>query len=377
MEFLTGLWTYLVPFLFVLTVLVFVHEMGHYLVARWCGVAVETFSIGFGREVAHWHDAKGTRWRIGWLPLGGYVKFFGDADAASFKSLDSAGISAEERAQFFNEKPLMVRTAVVSAGPIANFLLSVVLLAGLFGIVGQPFTPPIIHQVLPDTAASAAGFEAGDRIVEIDGQSIDRFEEMQQLIMSSPGQSLVMIIARGERELQVDVTPGTRTLTDRFGNVHNVGYLGVQRSGVDFIRHDPLSAAWYAVKQTYNFTALTLRYVGQMIVGLRSADDLRGPIGIVQMSGQAAQIGITSVVQFMAVLSISLGLINLFPIPVLDGGHLLFYAYEAVRGKPLGERAQEYSFRVGLALVVGLMVMATWNDLIQLEVFDYVVRLFS
>ena len=377
MEFLSGLWTYLVPFLFVLTVLVFVHEMGHYLVARWCGVAVETFSIGFGRELFHWHDSKGTRWRVGWLPLGGYVKFLGDADAASVRGADVSDATPEERANYFQEKSLGVRTAVVSAGPIANFLLAVVLLAGLFAIVGQPFTPPVIHEVLPDTAASAAGFEAGDRIVEIDGLGIDRFEEMQQMIMSSPGQLLVMIVERGSNQLQLDVTPGVRTLTDRFGNIHNVGFLGVQRSGVDFIRHDPLNAVWYAVKQTYTFTAMTLRYVGQMIVGLRSSDDLRGPIGIVQMSGQAAQIGVTSVVQFMAVLSISLGLINLFPIPVLDGGHLLFYAFEAVRGKPLGERAQEYGFRVGLALVIGLMVIATWNDLVQLEVFEYVARLFS
>jgi len=377
MEFLSGLWTYLVPFLFVLTVLVFVHEMGHYLVARWCGVAVETFSIGFGRELFHWHDAKGTRWRVGWMPLGGYVKFLGDADAASVRSVDVSDATPEERANYFQEKSLGVRTAVVSAGPIANFLLAIVLLAGLFAIVGQPFTPPVIHEVLPNTAASAAGFEAGDRIVEIDGHGIDRFEEMQQVIMASPGQFLVMIVERENSELQLDVTPGSRTLTDRFGNVHNVGYLGVQRSGVEFIRHDPLSAVWYAVRQTYTFTVMTLRYVGQMIVGLRSSDDLRGPIGIVQMSGQAAQIGVTSVIQFMAVLSISLGLINLFPIPILDGGHLLFYAFEAVRGKPLGERAQEYGFRVGLALVVGLMVIATWNDLVQLEVIEYVARLFS
>ena len=377
MDFLSGIWTYLVPFLFVLTVLVFVHEMGHYLVARWCGVAVETFSIGFGREIVHWHDSRGTRWRVGWLPLGGYVKFFGDADATSVRSADDATLSSEERADYFQEKPLGVRTAVVSAGPIANFLLAVVLLAGLFTVVGQPFTPPVIHEVVPDTAAAAAGFQAGDRIVEIDGQSIDRFEELQQLIMSSPDQPLVVIVERESIQLRLSVTPGVRTLTDRFGNVHRVGFLGVQRSGVDFIRHDPFSAVWYAVKQTYTFTVMTLRYVGQMIVGLRSPDDLRGPIGIVQMSGQAAQIGATSVVQFMAVLSISLGLINLFPIPVLDGGHLLFYAYEALRGKPLGARAQEYGFRIGLALVVGLMVVATWNDLVQLEVFEYVVRFFS
>ena len=377
MEFLSGIWTYLVSFLFVLTVLVFVHEMGHYLVARWCGVAVETFSIGFGREICHWRDSKGTRWRIGWLPLGGYVKFFGDADATSVRSTQEAEPSREQRKEYFQEKPLGVRTMVVSAGPIANFLLAVVLLAGLFAVVGQPFTPPVIQEVIPDTAAASAGFRAGDRIIEIDGQGVDRFEEVQQLVMTSPGLPLVMLVARGNRQLELNVTPGVRTLTDRFGNSHDVGFLGVQRSGVDFIRHDPLSAVWYAAKQTYTFTVMTLRYVGQMIVGLRSPDDLRGPIGIVQMSGQAAQIGMTSIVQFMAVLSISLGLINLFPIPVLDGGHLLFYAFEALLGRPLGERAQEYGFRVGLALVAGLMVVATWNDLVQLEVFEYVVRFFS
>ena len=377
MEFLSGMWNYMVPFLFVLTVLVFVHEMGHYLVARWCGVAVETFSIGFGRELYHWHDSKGTRWRIGWLPLGGYVKFLGDADATSVRSADEATLVPGDRSDFFQEQPLGVRTAVVSAGPIANFLLAIVLLTGLFAIVGQPFTPPVIHEVVPDTAAAAAGFEAEDRILEIDGRTIDRFEELQQLVMSSPEQPLVVVVQRGGSQLTLNVTPGVRTLTDRFGNIHRVGFLGVRRSGVDFIRHDPLSAAWYATKQTYMFTIMTLRYLGQMIVGLRSTDDLRGPIGIVQMSGQAAQIGVTSIIQFMAVLSISLGLINLFPIPVLDGGHLLFYAFEAIRGKPLGERAQEYGFRIGLAVVVGLMVVATWNDLVQLEVFEYVVRFFS
>ncbi len=377
MEFLSGVWTYLVPFVFVLTVLVFVHEMGHYLVARWCGVAVETFSIGFGREICRWHDSKGTRWRIGWLPLGGYVKFFGDGDAASMRSTREGEPSEERREEYFQEKSLGVRTAVVSAGPIANFLLAVVLLSGLFAVVGQPFTPPVVYEVIPGTAAAAAGFQTGDRVVEIDGRGIDRFEEMQQLVMASPGLPLVMLVVRGNRQLELNITPGVRTLTDRFGNAHDVGFLGIQRSGVDFIRHDPASAVWYAIRQTYTFAFLTLRYVGQVIVGLQAPDDLRGPIGIVQMSGQVAQIGVTSVIQFMAVLSISLGLINLFPIPVLDGGHLLFYAVEALRGKPLGERAQEYGFRIGLAVVVGLMVVATWNDLVQLDVFGHMVGFFS
>ena len=377
MEFLSGIWAYLAPFLFVLTVLVFVHEMGHYLVARWCGVAVQTFSIGFGREICHWRDSRGTRWRIGWLPLGGYVTFFGDADAASVRSARESEPSPERGDLYFEDKPLGVRTAVVSGGPIANFLLAVALLAGLFTVVGQPFTPPVIHEVIPDTAAAAAGFRAGDRVVEIDGQDIERFEEMQQLVLACPGRPLVVLVARGGRQLELNATPGVRTLTDRFGNAHEVGFLGIQRSGVDFIRHDPLSAVWYAARQTYAFTVMTLRYVGQMIVGSRPPDDLRGPIGIVQMSGQAAQVGAASVVQFMAVLSISLGLINLFPIPVLDGGHLLFYAFEALRGKPLGAKAREYGFRVGLALVAALMMVATWNDLVQLEVFEYMAGLFS
>ena len=377
MEFLSGIWTYLASFLFVLTVLVFVHEMGHYLVARWCGVAVQTFSIGFGREICHWRDSRGTRWRIGWLPLGGYVTFFGDSDPASVRSTRESEPSAEREDRYFEDKPLRVRTAVVSGGPIANFLLAVALLAGLFAVVGQPFTPPVIHEIIPDTAAEAAGFRAGDRVVEIDGRDIERFEEMQQLVLASPGRPLVVLVARDGRRLELNATPGVRTLTDRFGNAHEVGFLGIQRSGVDFIRHDPLSAVWYAARQTYTFTVMTLRYVGQMIVGSRPPDDLRGPIGIVQMSGQAAQVGVTSVVQFMAVLSISLGLINLFPIPVLDGGHLLFYAFEALRGKPLGAKAREYGFRIGLALVAALMMVATWNDLVQLEVFEYMAGFFS
>jgi regulator of sigma E protease len=377
MEFLSGLWTYGAPFLFVLTVLVFVHELGHYLVARWSGVRVETFSIGFGPELVHWHDSRGTRWRVGLLPLGGFVKFFGDADPASTSARPVEEFSAEERAEIFHNKPLGVRSAVVAAGPLANFLLAIVLLAGLFMAVGQPFSPPVIDEVLPGTAAEQAGLLPGDRIVEIEGRSIERFEDIQQIVMTRPGEDLALVVEREGREVGLGVTAGIREFEDRFGTVHRVGYLGIQRGGAEYVRHDPVSAVWYAALRTWELTGATLRYVGQIVTGMRPPDDLRGPIGIVQMSGQAAQTGPATVVQFMAILSISLGLINLFPIPLLDGGHLLFYAFEAVRGRPLGERAQDYGFRIGLALVVCLMVVATWNDLMQLRVLDYVVRLFS
>lgn len=377
MELLSAVWTYLVPFIIVLTILVFCHEMGHYLVARWFGVAIDTFSIGFGREIARWHDAKGTCWRIGLLPLGGYVKFLDDSDVGSSKPSEVVNFNTEERKRLFHNKPISVRTAVVAAGPIANFLLTIILLAGLYGIVGQPFTPPIIDSVLPDTAASSAGFKPGDKIVEVDGLGIDRFEELQQFVISSPEQLITVVVERNNQNLTLEVIPGVRVATDNFGQEHRIGYLGVQRSGIEFIKHDPLSAIWYSVGQTYSLTVMTLRYVGDMIMGLRSTDDLRGPIGIMQMSGQAAQVGVSSFVQLIAVLSISLGLINLFPIPVLDGGHLLFYAVEALRGKPLGERAQEYAFRAGLALIFGLMLMATWNDLVHSQFFNTLVHIFS
>ena len=376
MDLISGILNYPVAFLFVLTVVVFVHEFGHYLVARWCGIRVEVFSIGFGPEIFGWDDSRRTRWKVSWIPLGGYTKFFGDADATSQPDRDTERTTEEQR-QTFQAQPLWARAGVVAAGPLTNFIAAVIILSGLFVFVGQPFTPPVVDQILPGTAAEEAGFEIGDRIKEIDGRAIMRFEELQQIIMASPGQRLDVVVLRNSKRLALVVTPGTRLLEDRFGNQHKVGYLGVQRSALDHIKHGPFDAVWYATRETYYFTAQTLRNLGQIITGLRPADDLRGPIGIIRMSGQAAQLGISSLLQFTAILSISLGLINLFPVPPLDGGHLLYYGFEAVRGQPLGNRAQDFGVGIGLALVVMLMVFVTRNDLTDPWVLDFFARLFS
>jgi len=376
-ELLTGTWTYVVPFIILLTILVFVHELGHYSVARFFGVTVETFSIGFGKSLLTWKDKAGTNWKIGWLPLGGYVKFLGDEDATSVKKSDEP-VELAEGQRMFHEQPLYARAAVVAAGPAANFLFAIIVLTIVFATVGQPFTPAVVDAVIEDTAAADAGVKAGDLIVEIDGQSIERFEELQLIISTSPDLKLGMVVLRDDRNVDLTVTPRSREFVDRFGNKQKMGFLGVSRSGsLEHVRHGPAAAVWYATRETWRLSVLTLKNVWRMISGARPADDLRGVLGIAQMSGQAAQTGIESMIGLMVVISISLGLINLFPIPVLDGGHLVFYAYEAVRGRPLGEKAQEIGFRAGLLLVVSLMLFALWNDLVHLNVFGYLNQVFS
>ena len=371
MEFLSGLWTYVIPFLVVLTVLVFVHELGHYWVARRNGVRIETFSIGFGPELFGRTDKTGTRWKFSAIPLGGYVKMFGDADAASTPSGAVRSMTPAEREVSFFHKRLGQRAAIVAAGPIANFLFAIIGLTLLFSIYGQPFTPADIGSVQPESAAAQAGMLPGDVIVEVDGQAIERFEEVQQIVRFNQGTPLALVVERDGQRLPISVTPQVTTITDRMGNSHTIGLLGIGRAGMEYRRHDPLTALWQAGRETVNLTVGTLGAVGQMIGGSRGTEELGGPLRIAQMSGEVAQSGIVALVWFMAILSVNLGLINLFPIPMLDGGHLLFYAVEAIRGKPLGDRAQEYGFRIGLALVLTLMVFATWNDLVHLRVVDF------
>ncbi len=377
MEMINDFLGVIVPFLIVLTVLVFVHEMGHFLVARWNGVRVEVFSIGFGREIFGWTDKTQTRWKFSLIPLGGYVKMFGDANAASQPDGSVEKLSPEERAVAFPSQSLSARTWIVAAGPLANFLFAIVLLAGLFATVGQPFTPPVVGQVVAGSAAEEAGIQPGDRIVSLEGSAIERFEDVQRIIRPSAGQSLAIEVLRDGERIALVGTPKASEQTDSFGNTQVIGLLGVTRSGVDYARHDPLTAVWRAGVETWDLTIGTLDAVGQIIVGKRGAEELGGPIRIAQMSGTMAASGLVPVIWFMAVLSINLGLINLFPIPMLDGGHLLFYGIEAVRGRPLGERAQEYGFRIGLALVLSLMVFVTFNDLANLEVFDFIRNLVS
>jgi|HubBroStandDraft_1064217.scaffolds.fasta_scaffold00077_21 regulator of sigma E protease len=372
MAIIAWAWGTLVPFLIVLTVLVFVHEMGHYLLARLSGVRIETFSIGFGPELFGWYDRRGTRWRVSAIPVGGYVKMFGDADASSMPGEEIQTMTAEERAVSFHHKPLAARAAIIAAGPMANFLFTIVVLSGLFATVGQRYTPPNIGQVQPDSAAAAAGVLPGDVFVSIDGQTVNRFEDVQQAVQLNTGEPMTVVVRRGDTEITLSITPRITESVDRFGNHQKFGLLGVLGSGVAYIQRDPGTAIVEAVRETWSEAYAILRAVGQMITGQRNSDEIGGPIRIVTLSGEVAQGGVLALLSFMAVLSVNLGLINLFPIPVLDGGHLLFYAAEALRGRPLGQRAQEFGFRVGLAIVLTLMVFATWNDLAHLWPFTKV-----
>lgn len=375
MELLTGLWDYVVPFLVILSVLVFVHEMGHYLVARHNGVRVETFSIGFGREIFGWTNSAGTRWKFSLIPLGGYVKMFGDTNVASAGGVGTDDMTPEEREVSFLSKRLGQRAAIVVAGPLANYVFAILVLTGLFAFYGQPFTPAVVGAVQANSAAAAAGIQAGDKFVAIDGSRIDRFEEVRQIVAMSPEVRMEIVVLRDGREVTLSATPRRTQITDNFGNEHEIGLLGVTRRGVEFVRHDPLTAVRRAFEETVTITGATFKAIGQMFAGTRKAKELGGPLRIAQMSGQMAQGGLYTFLWFMGVLSLHLGLINLFPVPMLDGGHLLFYAFEAVRGRPLGERAQEYGFRIGLALVLTLMLFVTWNDLVHLKVIEFIKEL--
>ncbi len=382
MDFLSVLWANdfaraSVSFIFILGVIVFVHEMGHFLVARYNGVRVEVFSIGFGREMFGWNDSSGTRWKVSLLPLGGYVRMFGDADAASTPSGEVSEMPPDERRVSFHHKRLGQRTAIILAGPLANFVLAVVILAGLFATVGQRITPAEISMVTPGSAAEAAGMRAGDTVLRIDGREIDRFETLQQVVRENQGLPMRFVVRRDGAEIELVVTPRLVEVRDTFGKLHRFGQIGVGRTDVGFVRHDPLTAVWAATKETVWLTTETLRRLGQMIVGTRSADELGGPIFIAQVAGEVAKNGVVMVFWFMALLSVNLGLINLFPIPLLDGGHLLFYAFEAVRRRPLGQRAQIYGFRIGLTVVLTLMVFVTWQDLVRIRVFDFLFGLLS
>ncbi|MEA2922073.1 MAG: regulator of sigma protease [Bradyrhizobium sp.] len=363
---------YLVPFLFVLTIVVFFHELGHFLVARWAGVKVLTFSLGFGPELAGFNDRHGTRWKISAIPLGGYVKFFGDDSEASTPSSEAlAGMSEEERQNSFHHKKVGPRAAIVAAGPIANFLLAIVIFTCLFTLVGKPSTTARVDQVEAGSAAAAAGFQSGDVVTAIDGSTIGSFSDMQRIVGIRAGEELTFTVKRGDTDLQLRGTPQLREVKDPFGNVHRLGVLGITRKtaagDVTTERVDPATAAWLGVKETWFVIERTLSYIGGVFTGREAADQVGGPLRIAQISGQVANVGgIAALVQLAAVLSISIGLLNLFPVPLLDGGHLLFYAVEAVRGRPLSDRAQEMGFRIGLGLVLMLMVFATYNDILHL-----------
>ncbi len=361
---------YLVPFLVVLTIVVFFHELGHYLVARWNKVDVEAFSIGFGPELFGFNDRNGTRWKLSAVPLGGYVKFMGDADAASTPDRDRlATMSEPEIAGSFEHKRVGQRAAVVAAGPIANFILAIMIFAGTFYFVGKYVTDPLISNVLPDSAAEEAGLLPGDMIKSIEGVEIEAFIDIPRVVGPNHGRVLKFVILRDGREMDVDVTPKSRERTDRFGNVQRIGMIGVsnsaEQSNLRIKEYGVIEAVGAGVGETWFIISRTLGYLGDIVIGRESADQLGGPIRIAKVSGDVATLGTAALINLAAVLSVSIGLLNLFPIPMLDGGHLVFYAFEAARGKPLSERTQDVAFRFGLALVLMLMIFATWNDVTQ------------
>ena len=366
-----GLVGYLLPFLFVLTIVVFFHELGHFLIARLCGVRVLVFSVGFGPELLGFTDRYGTRWKIAAVPLGGYVKFFGDENAASVP--DPAAIErmsdADRRVSFFHQ-PVARRAAVVAAGPIANFILAIVIFAAIFALYGKQTTAARIDTVQAGSAAAQAGFQPGDVVVAIDGRKIESFSDMQRIVSAMAGQNLEFRVERGGVPMTLRATPELKQGKDTFGNAYCHAVLGVSRAmtqgDVKTEKIDPLSAVWMGAAETWFVVDRTFSYIAGVFVGRECVDQLGGPIRIAQISGQVATISFTALIHLTAMLSVSIGLLNLFPVPLLDGGHLLFYSIEAVRGRPLSERAQEIGFRIGLALVVMLMIFATFNDILHL-----------
>ncbi len=460
---------YLLPFLVLLTVLVFVHEMGHYLVARWNGVRVEVFSIGFGPEIFGWTDKKQTRWKVAWVPLGGYVKFLGDMNATSAPDHEALGkLPPDQSADAFHNKNVWQRAAIVFAGPAANFIYAILVLTIVYVSFGLRLTPPEIGRVLPDSVAAQAGLQPGDVIRSVNGRGVLRFEDAMEEAVMHPNIPMTLTVERDGQTRELSVTPALRTITDRDENIHKFGDLGIypfspaivgrvfpdsaaedagfiagdhivgidgrpvdnfeqlqdavssslgktmrfaverdgqrlelaaaarrqvqelgdggtrevwlvgiQRAPLPLVKLSPLDAFGEAIRTCRLMLVRTFDFLGQMIGGRRGTEDLGGPIRIAQVSGQAAKGGIESFIMLSVLLSLNLGFINLLPIPVLDGGHLLFYVFEAIRGRPLTERMQEYALRFGFLMVLSLMVFVTWNDLANLRVFEYIAGLFS
>ncbi len=367
-NFLTG---YMVPFILVISLLVFVHEMGHYLVGRWCGIRSTAFSVGFGPELIGFTDKRGTRWKISAVPLGGYVKFFGDEDVSSKPDSDGlSGLTLEERAQTLAGAKLWKRAATVAAGPIANFILAILIFMVLFTVYGRMISDPVVSEVRPDSAAQTAGILPGDRLIAIDGEKVQTFEDVRRYVSIRPGTQINVTVERDGRDLSLPMVPTRTETTDQFGNKIELGIIGITtdqtRGNFRHVSYTPLEALVEGVRETGHVITGTFNYIGNLVTGRMNADQLGGPVRVAQASGQVATLGFGALIQLAAVLSISIGLLNLMPVPILDGGHLVFYAIEAVRGRPVGSGAQEVAFRIGLAMIFSLMVFATWNDISSL-----------
>ncbi|WP_033075425.1 RIP metalloprotease RseP [Sphingopyxis sp. MWB1] len=370
-----GLGLTILAFLLVLGPLVFVHEYGHYIVGRWCGVKADTFSIGFGRRILGWTDKRGTEWKIGWLPLGGYVQFAGDRDAVSQPDAGWRDQPAAERAHSFPAQPVWKRAAIVAAGPITNFLFAILILAGFAWISGTPTTPPVAGAVMEGSAAEAAGIRPGDRIVAVDGREMKVFTDIPMAVAHRPGESMEVRIERGGATETLRLTPKLVSDADQFGNKFERGVIGIQAGAVEFERASLLEAPVIAMRQTWQIIRQTFEVLGQLLTGNRSVKDLSGPVKIAKVSGEAASLGAASLIFLAALISINLGFINLLPLPMLDGGHLLFYAYEAIRRRPAPPQAQEWAFRFGFVVVVTLMLVVTFNDLASFGLWDRIARL--
>lgn len=363
---------YFLPFVFVLVIVVFFHELGHFLVARWCGVAIESFSVGFGGEIFGWTDRHGTRWKISWIPLGGYVKFLGDENvtSANVSREHLQHYSPQEQRHLFHAKSVGHRSLIAAAGPAANFLLSILIFAALFSFVGRAVNEARVDEVLPGSAAQAAGFRVGDVVTGIDGRQVETFGDMQRLVATSNGRELTISLNRGGLETQIKATPREQEISDPAGRKHRIYVLGLRSQpgsgGIKVERSDPLTALWLGVRETWFVIDRTFSFIADLFSGYASTQELGGPIRIAEASGNAATVSFAALISLTAVLSVSIGLLNLFPIPMLDGGHLVFYLIEAVKGRPLSEKAQEIGLRIGFALVLMLMVMATWNDIARI-----------
>jgi regulator of sigma E protease len=404
MQILQNVLLYVVPFLLVLGVVVTVHELGHFLAARAVGTKIDCFSIGFGRTIASWRDKQGVQWRLGWLPLGGYVRFAGDENAASIPGEDE--LEAMRRAivardgegalgRYFHFKPLWQRATIVGAGPAANFVLAIAIFAVLLMSFGQLVLPFKVASVNPGSPAAAAGFRPGDLIVNANGRDVETFDDVLQLVQVRGGVPTTFVVRRGGGEVTLVATPRWEMKKDVVAGEQRVGVLGVAPSQrpQDYVRvrYGPLEAIQGGAARTWSILETTVYYLGRMITGQVSADQLRGPLGIATVTGKVAALGAAgsdgpmdtifrssvNLLQLAALISVSVGFMNLLPVPVLDGGHLMFYAYEAVTRRPLAAKVQAAGYRVGLALVLGLMLFATWNDLQRLRVFNLFGGLFS
>jgi regulator of sigma E protease len=368
------IWFIAIAFLCAIGPLVFIHVMGHYLVARLFGVGAEQFSIGFGREIAGWTDQRGTRWKVGWLPLGGYVRFVGDMNAASQEEAD-AELAPEDRAVAFHNKAWWKRFLIVLAGPVANFILAIAIFAAFFAIFGMPRTPAVVGQVQSGSIAAVAGLQAGDRIEAIAGQDVESFEDLKRIVSIRPGEQVVIAFDRSGQKQEIAARLGAQAITDEFGQSYRIGLLGVLGGQRELQRLPVASIVPEATRYTFVLTRSMIDGLAQIITGKRSTKDLGGPLKMAQIAGQQASLGPFEFIQLIALFSINLGFINLLPVPMLDGGHLVFYAAEAVRRRPVSLRAQDWAFRGGIALLLALLVFTTVNDLASFGLFERLGRL--